>query len=219
MRIQLGSLLTAFQSIRHTSFMKENLSMIHTSRLRQWALGLLALVAGSASLPAIDITFDFTTQISPVSSFTLNNSGFGLTFSNPNQGSFQAIAGNGIEFGANGLFPTEFDIQVTGGALVFKNYQVGNVFAGGINPFDLTGGTGTSTGNSLSSVGVFNYNGSYAIAPGQTVRFTSSSSGVSNSQLKYMTFSTVPEPSTYALGAIATGVMAAVARRRKAAKV
>ena len=92
-------------------------------------------------------------------------------------------------------------------------------FAGGINPFDLTGGTGTSTGNSLSSVGVFNYNGSYTIAPGQTVRFTSSSSGVSNSQLKYMTFSTVPEPSTYALGAIATGVMAAVARRRKAAKV
>ncbi len=33
-----------------------------------------------------------------------------------------------------------------------------------------------------------------------------------------MTFTTVPEPSTYVLGAIATGVMAAVARRRKAAR-
>ena len=33
-----------------------------------------------------------------------------------------------------------------------------------------------------------------------------------------LTFSTVPEPSTYALGAIATGVMAAIARRRKARK-
>ncbi len=190
--------------------------MIHTSRLRQWALGLLALVAGSASLPAIDITFDFTTQISPVTSFTLNNSGFGLTFSNPNQGSFQTIASSGIELGSNCLFPTAYDIQVTGGALVFKNYDVGNVFAGGINPFDLTGGTGTSTGNSLSSIGVFNYNGSYAIAPGQTVRFSTTSSGPSNSQLKFMTFSTVPEPSTYALGAIATGVMGLLARRRKA---
>ena len=33
-----------------------------------------------------------------------------------------------------------------------------------------------------------------------------------------MTIGAVPEPSTYALGAIATGVMAAVARRRKARK-
>ena len=33
-----------------------------------------------------------------------------------------------------------------------------------------------------------------------------------------MTISAVPEPSTYALGAIATGVMAAIARRRKSRK-
>jgi hypothetical protein len=34
-----------------------------------------------------------------------------------------------------------------------------------------------------------------------------------------MTFSTaVPEPSTYALGLVATGVLAAVARRRRAAR-
>jgi hypothetical protein len=33
-----------------------------------------------------------------------------------------------------------------------------------------------------------------------------------------MTFSTVPEPSTYALAAIATGVMGVLARRRKARK-
>ncbi len=37
--------------------------------------------------------------------------------------------------------------------------------------------------------------------------------------LNALTFTAVPEPSTYALAAIATGVMAAVARRRKARKV
>jgi hypothetical protein len=82
----------------------------------------------------------------------------------------------------------------------------------------LSGGTGTSTNNTLASTGVKNYNGSYSITPGQTVTLTSSyTSG--QSKIKFMTFSTaVPEPSTYALGLVATGVLAAVARRRRAAR-
>jgi hypothetical protein len=39
-----------------------------------------------------------------------------------------------------------------------------------------------------------------------------------NASPYYLAFQPVPEPSTYALGAIATGVMAAIARRRKARK-
>jgi hypothetical protein len=190
--------------------------MNYVSRLVQMALCLLALTTGSGSLRAVDITFDFTGQTSPVSSFTLSNSGFDLTLSNPNVGSFQSIAGNGLWMGQAG--PESFNIQVAGGTLFFKNYTVGSVFAGGIQPFDLTGGTGTSTGNSLSTAGVLNYNGSYSINTSQTVTLTSGEINVQASYLKAMTFSTVPEPSTYALAAIATGVMGVLARRRKARK-
>lgn len=188
---------------------------IHASRLGRMALCLVALAAASAPLRAIDITFDFTSQTSPVSSFTLTNSGYSLTLSNPDRGSFQSLGGNGLWLG-QGAAPTAFDMQVSGGPLVFKNYEVGSAFAGGISPFDLSGGTGTSTGNSLASAGVFNYNGSYSINTSQTVRLTSGDIGIQASYLKSMTFSTVPEPSTYALGAIATGVITYLARRRKA---
>jgi len=99
------------------------------------------------------------------------------------------------------------------------NYEVGFVQTAA-NPFTLTGGTGTSTNNTLASTGVKTYNGSYSIAPGQTVTLTSSgTTDLKLSQIKYMTFSTVvPEPSTYALGLVATGVLGAVARRRRAAR-
>ncbi len=55
--------------------------------------------------------------------------------------------------------------------------------------------------------------------PGDTVTlagtFTSGTNALS--EIKSITFSTVtvPEPSTYALGAIASGVIAVLARRRK----
>ena len=42
---------------------------------------------------------------------------------------------------------------------------------------------------------------------------------VAATAIKSITFSTVPEPSTWALAAIATGVMAAIARRRKTRRV
>lgn len=183
-------------------------------------LAVVLTMTNSSLVQATDIVFDLTGQTSPVTSFSLTNSGYTLTFSNPNIGNFQALGGNGIEFGG-GIFPTVFNIQVSGGSLMFKNYEVGAIFFGGLNPFTLTGGTGTSTGNLLDSTGVKAFNGPYSISTTQTVVFTTSQTATSfaNAQIKNMTFSTVPEPSTYALGAIATGVMAAVARRRKARRV
>jgi hypothetical protein len=71
----------------------------------------------------------------------------------------------------------------------------------------------------LNPVGTYNFNGSYRITPGDTVALNASITSGDLSQIKSITFSTVtvPEPSTYALAAIATGVMAYLARRRKQA--
>ena len=74
----------------------------------------------------------------------------------------------------------------------------------------------------MGVLGNVNFNGSYSIAPGQTVslKATGMQAWDGYSAIQKITFSTVavPEPSTYALAAIATGVMAAIARRRKAAR-
>jgi hypothetical protein len=57
MRNLLKSLFAGSNNVCSTSFMKENASMIRSTRLGQLALGLLVLVAGSASLPAADILY------------------------------------------------------------------------------------------------------------------------------------------------------------------
>ena len=191
--------------------------MIRASQLVKLALGLLVAFAGSARLQASDITFDFTSGVNVTTSFSKTVSGYTLTISNPVGSTYLDGGADGLSIGDTGYGGLyAFNIQVSGGPLVFKNYEVGRVDGSGTNPFDLSGGTGESTGNSLASVGVFNYNGSMLIAPGDTVLFNSpGTNDFMYAEIKYMTFSTVPEPSTYALGAIATGVMAAVARRRK----
>jgi hypothetical protein len=59
-----------FCKLRHTSVSqssskKETASMIRSTRLARWALGLMVLLAGSASLPAVDLYvtgLDFNTQ-------------------------------------------------------------------------------------------------------------------------------------------------------------
>ncbi|MEI7923418.1 MAG: PEP-CTERM sorting domain-containing protein [Planctomycetota bacterium] len=185
--------------------------MIRVSRLGQMALGLLVAFAGSASTNASDITFDLSSGVTG-SNFSKTVSGYTLTFLNPTGGTFYGDS--------SGLYISSaymgFAIQVTGNALIYKNYEISSIGGLGAVPFDLSGGTGTSTGNSLT-VGVHSYNSSYSMSPGQTVSlFSNTSSGYS--QMQYMTFTTVPEPSTYALAVIATGVMAAVARRRKTRK-
>jgi hypothetical protein len=189
--------------------MKENGSMIRVSRLGQMALGLLVAFTGSASTNATDITFDLSSGATG-SNFSKTVSGYTLTFLNPTGGTFYGDS--------SGLYISStyqgFAIQVTGSALIYKNYEISGIGGPGAVPFDLSGGTGTSTGNSLS-VGVNSYSGSYSMSPGQTVSLFSNTSG-GYSQMKYMTFTTVPEPSTYALLAIATGVMGVLARRPKA---
>ena len=67
-------------------------------------------------------------------------------------------------------------------------------------------GQSTFSGTTLSALGLTIGNYTWTWGSG------------ANAGSAVMTISAVPEPSTYALGAIATGVMAAVARRRKARK-
>ena len=55
MRNLLSALFAGSNNVRSTSSKKETASMIRASRLGQMALGLLVLVAGSASVPAADI--------------------------------------------------------------------------------------------------------------------------------------------------------------------
>ena len=202
--------------------------MIRSTRLARWALGLMVLLAGSASLPAVDIIFDLSSGVNGLSSVTKTVSGYSMTLAPIGISSTFEGDGDGLVMGTYS-FPNYIDgftIQVTGGSLNFLNYTVGWVSMFPAKPFDLTGGTGTSTNNTLgTSMGVLgnvNFNGSYSIAPGQTVslKATGMQAWDGYSAIQKITFSTVavPEPSTYALAAIATGVMAAIARRRKAAR-
>ena len=196
--------------------------MIRSSRLGRWALGLLVLLAGSASLPAVDITFDFRTLPSSVASASLTSGGYTLLVTSsvnslfPVTGPFGGLYYNLDDF---------FSIKQTAGAtdLIFKSYKTGafDNLSGNSISFNLTGGTGTSNGNPFQFAATSNFNGSYLIGGSQVVTFNPINFGATNKDQGYiqsLTFSTVPEPSTYALAAIATGVMAGIARRRKAAR-
>lgn len=188
-------------------------------------LGLLIGLVGSAPVRAIDITFDLSSGVNSLSTVTKTVSGYTMTLTpNGTRTSFEGD-GDGLVIGglnAGASYIDGFNIQITGGSLSFLNYEVGYVASGSAtaaNPFSLTGGTGTSTNNTLASTGVITYNGSYSIAPGQTVTLTSTGTNDTMlSQIKFMTFTVVPEPSTYALGLVATGVLGAVARRRRVAR-
>jgi hypothetical protein len=57
MRNLLKSLFAGSNNVCSTSFMKENASMIRSTRLGQLALGLLVAFAGSAKLQAADLNF------------------------------------------------------------------------------------------------------------------------------------------------------------------
>jgi len=180
---------------------------------------LMVIVFSSASMArAIDITFDLTSGVDGQSSFSKTVSGFTLTFFNPGQQNYFEGTGNGLNVGVwNATQMTSFQFKVTGGSLIFKDYVVGD--GGDAQPFSLTGGTGTSNNNPLGNTGTFNFNGPYMMDPSQTITFSApGTTGSQYSQIASMTFSTVPEPSTYALAAIATGVTAAMARRRRARK-
>jgi hypothetical protein len=196
-------------------------------QLRTIAAAVALLFASSSFTRAMDITFDFSTLADRQSSYTLTSGAYSLLISNPvnsglNVTGFFTTDSDGIFLGSAGFTPpfnAGFSMQVTGGPLDFKNYVIGFINPGTVGSFSLTGGTGTSTGNVLDPVGSYNFNGSYRITPGDTVALNASIQSGTLSQIKSITFSTVtvPEPSTYALAAIATGVMAYLARRRKQA--
>ena len=196
--------------------------MLHPPRFARLAMGLGLLIGlvGSAPVRATDITFDLSSGVEGLSTVTKTVSGYTMTLTPTGTSSTFAGDTDGLFIGISRdlvSYVNGFQIQVTGGTLNFKNYTVGWA-SNPANPFTLTGGTGTSTNNTLASTGVFSYNGSYSIASGQTVNLTSTTTnGGELSEIKYMTFTVVPvpEPSTYALAAIATGVLGAVARRRQ----
>ena len=186
-------------------------------------LGLLIGLVGSAPVRASDITFDLTSGVGGESTVSKTVSGYTMTLTPTGTNSAFSGDSDGLGIGSFGAdsYVNGFQIQVTGGSLSFLNYTVG-FKAIVAYPFALTGGTGTSNNNTLATTGLKTYNGSYSIAPGQTVSLTSTGTTDSYlSQIKYMTFTVVPvpEPSTYALAAIATVVLGAMARRRKARNV
>jgi hypothetical protein len=207
--------------------MKENASMIRSNNMPRRGFGLRSLVAAVAvvcslaagqSARATDITFNLAPLVGQ-SSASLTSGGYTLLFTPISSlGSF-----GGHTDGITMQTPNYFSISKTAGAtdLVFKSYTIESTFNpfGNSISFNLTGGTGTSTGNTITSNTTLNYNGSYSLVGSQTVTYNPVNFGVGAATIatfNALTFTAVPEPSTYALGAIATGVMAAVARRRKA---
>ena len=204
--------------------------MIRSNNMPRRGFGLRSLVAAVAvvcslaagqSARAVDITFDLTPLPGQSTPASLTSGGYTLLFTYfGGSGSFAGNP-NGVSVDAN----RNFSISKTAGAtdLIFKSYTLKNVqnLSGNTLSFNLTGGTGTSTGNTFTANTTLNYNGSYSLVGSQTVSYSMVNFGSSTFDdvtFNALTFSTVPEPSTYALGAIATGVMAAVARRRKVRK-
>ena len=204
--------------------------MIRSNNMPRRGFGLRSVVAVVCSLVAgqsaraTDITFDLTQLVGQSSPYSLTSGGYTLLFTLT--GGFSNFDGmpGGVEFDSDATF----SISKTAGAtdLLFKSYTLSNVgnYSGNTPlSFNLTGGTGTSTGNTFTANTTLNYNGNYSLVGSQTVTYSMvnfGDIGGDNDAVTFnsLTFTAVPEPSTYALGAIASGVMAAVARRRKAHK-
>ncbi len=224
MKMLLSSLFAGSNNVRHTS------SMIRSNNIPRLGFGLRSLVAAVAvvcslaagqSARATDITFDLTQLPGQSSPQSLTSGGYTLLFTQI--GGFGNFSGSssGIQIDSD----QSFSISKTAGAtdLIFKSYTLRNVnnLSGNTLSFNLTGGMWTSNGNTFTANTTLNYNGSYRLDGSQTVSYSMVNFGSSTFDdvtFNALTFTAVPEPSTYALAAIATGVMAAVARRRKARK-
>ena len=200
--------------------------MIRSTHLGQLALGLLVAFAGSAKLQAIDLIF--TAQevgadvVTSVSGF-VNTTGLTNTGSASGRGRFAGTSSGGsvIQVGPNVSYINWGG--VTGSA----------VFGSGSRTFATTNtgdnaGIGTfSTGfvlflpqtyvSGASMSGTSTYTGATLASLGMTAGTYNWTWGSgANAGTAQLTISAVPEPSTYALAAIATGVMAYLASRRKA---
>ena len=193
---------------------------IQRFRVSAVALAILACFAAT-SARAADITFDMTQIAFGNVSSSLTVSGYTLLFTVTSgflSGSATPSSTGGLSVDQN----QTFTVQKTSGPsdLIFKNYRIGTIynFTGNTLTFDLTGGTGTSTGNSISASTTFNYNGSYSLVGSQTVTYSPVNFGFNaiadKALFNTLTFTPVPEPSTYVLGTIAASVVRLAARRR-----
>ena len=199
--------------------------MIRASRLGQLALGLLVACAGSASVQATDLII----TVHPVGSDVVATaSGFVNTAALTNGGS--ASSSGGRFFGSIGggsmvqVAGTNYDLWggITGytgqfgtsSTQYFATSSSGDVFGLATFGNSLFLGQSYTSGAAISATST--YQGKTFTDLGMTVgtyNWTWGSGASAGSA--QLVISSVPEPSTYALGAIATGVMAAIARRRK----
>jgi hypothetical protein len=97
-------------------------------------------------------------------------SGINLTLSNPAPST--SFGGDSLGLIVDSTRQT-MDLTVTGGTILFKSYSVSYIPANADVTFSMSGGSGTSTGNSLTtSTGTFTANGNWQLAPGQTGKLT-----------------------------------------------
>jgi len=199
--------------------------MIRSSHLGQLALGLLVAFAGSAKVQAIDLIFtaqqvgaDVVTSASGfVNTSALSNAG-----SASGSGRFFGTIGDGSVFEVGPSSNYDVWSGLTGSKVFgtssqyFADINTGTV--AGIGTFGTTSlylPQSYTSGSSIS--GTSTYSGKTLADLGMTVgtyNWTWGSGATAGSAR--LTISAVPEPSTYALATIATGVMAYLARRRKA---
>ncbi len=147
--------------------------MICSTHMPRRGFGIRSLVAAVAIVcslaagqqgRAVDITFDLTQLPGQSSPKSLTSGGYTLLFTQIGGfGNFFGGSPSGIEINSD----QSFSISKTAGAtdLIFKSYTLRNVgnLSGNTLSFNLTGGTGTSTGNTFTANSTLNYNGSYSL--------------------------------------------------------
>ena len=182
-------------------------------QLRSLLARVLLAMSVTSTLPAVDMLY-----------VTLSGSNTIVSY-DTSRGVGSAIAATVTTFANSQLnYPKGLAFDTSG------NLYAANSGTNTISKFDSSGGYVSMISSNLSGpVGLaFDSSGNLYAAnnTSKTIsKFDSSGNfltswGTSGSSGTYLAFRpvSVPEPSTYALAAIATGVMAAIARRRKARK-
>ena len=145
--------------------------------------------------------------------YAANNSNNTISKFNSSGGYLSSISTNlnspnGLAFDSTGNLYAANDSNNTISKFNSSGAYLSNISTNLNNPnglaFDSTGNL-YAANYSNRTISKFNSSGTF---------LTSWSTGLNSP--KFLAFNTVPEPSTYALAAIATGLMAAIARRRKA---
>lgn len=138
------------------------------------------------------VTFTYSNGDDEKSTISKTVSGITLTISNPAPNSEFTSDSDGIYLGdySGGDRVDSFDLTVTGGTILFKSYVIGFGTSAGAT-FSLSGGSGTSTGNSFNG-GTQTANGDWQLEPGQTGTFTATGVTINNfDQLESWTFEVI----------------------------